>query len=90
MPREFVKDPGALKDYIFDWTTWIGADTITGTPVITVPTGITLASQSNTAKAVTVWLSGGTTGQTYQVACKITTAGARVDPRTIKILIEPQ
>ena len=88
MANQYLKDPSAVLDYIFDWSAWLGADTITGTPVITVPTGITLASQSNTPTTVTAWLSGGTAGTPYAVACKIVTVGARTDERTITVLVE--
>lgn len=36
---------------------------------------------------VTVWLSGGDTGSTYDVACRITTDAGRTDERTIHIRI---
>lgn len=85
----FTKDPDATLDYSIDWTAdgWIGADTITGTPVWTVPVGLTLESQSNTTTVATAWISGGTVGADYAVACKITTAGGRTDERTIRLQI---
>jgi hypothetical protein len=87
--RTFVKDPSAVLDYSFDWTAdgWIGADTITGTPVWTVPTGVTKDSQSNTTTMATVVISGGTAGENYDVACKITTAGGRTDERTFRLQV---
>lgn len=87
MPDTFVKDPDAVLDFTFDWTTWLAGDTITGTPVITVESGITKDSQSNTTTAVTVWLSGGTAGTQYTVACKIQTAGGRTEERSITIWV---
>jgi len=36
---------------------------------------------------VTVWLSGGTAGINYKVACLITTAAGRTDERTIWIKV---
>jgi hypothetical protein len=87
--RTFTKDPGAVLDYSFDWTVdgWIGADTITGTPVWTVPAGITKDSQSNTTTVATVVISGGTAGANYDVSCKITTAGGRTDERTFRLQV---
>jgi hypothetical protein len=87
--RTFTKDPSAVLDYSFDWTVdgWIGADTITGTPVWTVPTGIVKDSQSNTTTVATVVISGGTAGENYDVACKITTAGGRTDERTFRLQV---
>lgn len=85
-----IKDPDAVLDYALDWNAegeeWLGADTITGTPVWTVETGLTKDSQSNTTTTATVWLSGGTAGETYTVACKITTAGGRTDERTFRVI----
>jgi hypothetical protein len=85
----FTKDPSAILDYSVDWDAdnWLGTDTITGTPVWTVPAGITKTTQSNTTTVATAWFSGGTHGTDYDVACKITTAGGRTDERTIRLQV---
>jgi hypothetical protein len=87
--KTFTKDPAAVLDYTVDWDAddWLGSDTITGTPVWTLPSGITLASQSNTTTTATAWLSGGTANTDYDVACKITTTAGRTDERTIRIQV---
>lgn len=87
--RTFTKDPHATLDYTIDWTSdgWLGADTITGTPVWTVPAGLTLESQSNSTTTATAWISGGSAYDDYDVACKITTAGGRIDERTIRLQV---
>jgi hypothetical protein len=87
--RTFLKDPSAVLDYSFDWTTdgWIGSDTITGTPTWTVPAGLTKDSQSNTTTVATAVISGGTHGTDYDVACKITTAAGRTDERTFRLQV---
>ena len=82
--NRFVKDPEAVLDYQIDWTDWLDSDTIS-TSVWTVPAGITKDSDSKTTEVSTIWLSGGTAGQTYAIECKITTAGSRTDERTIYI-----
>lgn len=79
------KDPSAVLDYALDWSDWLVADTITGTPTWTVPTGLTKDSQSNTTTTATAWLSGGVAGMSYTVACKIVTAGGRTDERSFRI-----
>lgn len=84
----FIKDPAAELDYRWDWSTWLGEDAISGTPVITAQSGITVKSQSNTTTAVTVWLTGGTVGNHYEVTCRIVTAGGRTDERSIVIWCE--
>ena len=84
------KDPSDVLDYPVDWTAWLAtiSDTITGTPVWTVGTGLTKDSQANTTTTATAVISGGTAGQKYPVANKITTVGGRTVERTfwIKVL----
>lgn len=84
----YIKDPQAILDWVFDWSQWLAvAETITAR-TITVDAGITKDSDTATSTAVTVWLSGGTDGVAYQVACRITTSSARTDERTITIRVQ--
>ena len=90
-----LKDPSAVLDYVFDWTEWlatgetIAVDSETGEKLITITadTGITADSSTESDGKVTVWLSGGTAGINYKVACKITTSAGRTDERTIWIKV---
>ena len=86
MASRFLKDPNAVLDYVVDWTTWLNGDTI-ATILWTVPAGITQDSESESTTSATVWLSGGTVGETYQLVNRITTAGGRTEDRTIRITI---
>jgi len=82
-----LKDPSAVLDYVFDWTEWLATvETITD-HTITADTGITVNSSTESDGKVTVWLSGGTAGQNYKVACKITTSAGRTDERTLWIRV---
>lgn len=83
------KDPDKVCDWAFDWTGWLAGDTI-ASYVMTVESGLTKDTDSNTDTAVTVWLSGGSPGKTYTVACKITTVStpARVEERTVKFKVK--
>ena len=82
-----LKDPSAVLDYVFDWTEWLATvETITDY-TITADTGITVGSSTEDAGKVTVWLSGGTAGINYKVACLITTTEGRTDERTIWIKV---
>lgn len=81
------KDADAVKDWPFDWTAWLAGDTITSR-VVTVEPGLTLDSSVLATPLVTVWLSGGTPGQTYTVMCKIVTAGGRTEERTVRFKIK--
>jgi len=78
----WIHDPNAILDYSVDWSDWLGSDTIASV-TWTVPTGIVKASQAETTTTATAWISGGTAGTEYAVACKIVTAGGRTDERTI-------
>ena len=90
-----LKDPSAVLDYVFDWTEWlatgetIAVDSETGEKLITITadTGITVDSSTEDDGKVTVWLSGGTAGINYKVACLITTSAGRTDERTIWIKV---
>ena len=85
--NQFTKDPSAILDWAFDWTDWLAAaETITD-HTITADTGITVDSSTEDDGKVTVWLSGGTAGINYKVACLITTSAGRTDERTIWIKV---
>jgi len=85
--RTWSKDPNAVLDWAFDWSRWLSASETISSAVIEVESGLTKDSQSNTTTTVTVWLSGGTLGVTYDVTCRITTNQGRTDERTIGIRV---
>lgn len=84
----YVQDPNAVLDYVFDWSGWLAASETISTSTVTVGTGLTENSESNTTTKATVWLSGGTAGTTYSVTNKIVTNQGRTDERTIQIRVE--
>lgn len=83
----FTKDPNAVLDYTIDWTRWLAGDQIAASEWL-VPTGLTKVADSKTASSATVWLSGGTAGQSYPVTNRITTAGGRTEDRSFTIRVE--
>ncbi len=87
----FYKDPDADLDFVFDWSSWLAAGETISSETITAATGITLGTgakaPSESGGVITVWLSGGTAGTIYTVACKIVTSKLRTDERTIEISI---
>ena len=98
MPSIFRKDPDATLDYKFDWkaetngngdSDWLASGETISEKTVTVTTGLTKDSDAltDTNTSVTVWLSAGTAGVDYEVACKIVTSAARTDERTIKIQV---
>lgn len=87
LTNQYTKDPSAILDWAYDWTDWLAAaETITD-HTITADTGITVDSSTESDGKVTVWLSGGTAGINYKVACLITTSAGRTDERTIWIRV---
>lgn len=89
MAQTFIKDPQAVLDYKFDWSTWLGdVDTISSATV-TPSSGLTLdgSSVTDSNTTVTAWLSGGTAGASYSAVCHIATVQGRQDDRTITIVV---
>lgn len=85
--RTWSKDPNAVLDWAFDWSRWLATSEAISSSEVTVQEGLTKDSQSNDTDTVTVWLSGGTLGVTYEVTCSITTNQGRTDERTIGIRV---
>jgi len=84
MTWQTAKDPDEVKDYMVDWTARLADDTIVTSQWI-VPTGITMDSDSSTTTSTTIWLSGGTIGDTYEFVNRVATAGGRIYDQTCKL-----
>lgn len=92
----FLKDPDEVLDFTIqyelngssgDYLFRNSADQIASS-TWTIPSGITQDSSSNTAQSATVWLSGGTNGQSYECKNRITTTGGRTLERSIRIRVK--
>ena len=83
----FTKDPNAVLDYTIDWTRWLAGDQI-ATSEWLVPAGLAKMADSKTASSATVWLSGGTAGQSYTVTNRITTSAGRTEDRSFIAKVE--
>jgi len=85
------KDPDDVLDYLWDWTEWLANenDTISSS-TFTVETGLTKNSSTNTTTTATVWLSGGTAGQEYDVTNRIVTTGGRTKDETRRVVVSTQ
>jgi hypothetical protein len=83
----FTKDPNAVLDYTLDWARWLAGDQI-ATSEWLVLAGLTKVADTKTASSATVWLSGGTAGQSYTVTNRITTSGGRTEDRSFTIRVE--
>lgn len=86
------KDPDAKLPYSVDWSKWLANEGDTAASAAwTVPAGMTKESspaETLVSGVATVWLSGGTLGQSYEVVCRLTTTAGRIDERTILIVIK--
>lgn len=83
----YIKDPDAVLDYLVDWSEWLADAETIDTSTILVETGITKDSDTHDTTSATVWLSGGTLGETYEITNRIVTNQGRTDDRTILIYI---
>jgi hypothetical protein len=91
MPLPSVeKDPAAKLDYGFDWAAWLGTDTITASEWSVAPAGPVLSGETFDANSTSVFMAGGTVGNSYTLSNKITTAAGRIDERSIKIKVKDQ
>jgi hypothetical protein len=89
MAQIYTKDPDAVLDFAFDWATnWLATGETISSHTITVETGLTKDSDSESSGVVTVWLSGGEAEEEYDVACKIVTSAGRTDERTMTIRVK--
>lgn len=84
-----IKDPDAHLDYGWDWSAWLDSgDTIATAEVVgDTAGGITVEDITHTDTTVTAWVSGGTVGRSYTLACRITTTDGRTDDRTLQLNI---
>lgn len=84
----YYKDPSAVLDYEVDWTAWLAASETITSHTVTAPAGITVDSSSLAGAVVTVWLSGGTVWERYDVVCHIVTNQGREDDRTLRVAVQ--
>lgn len=89
--KTFVKDPEAVKDYQWDWSDWLGTDTIS-TIEFTTSDELVVDSFTEADGKITAWISGGIAKNPGMVSCKIITASSpnRTDKRSAIFEIEPQ
>lgn len=83
----FPKTPDAVLDFAFDWVgrNWLETSETITSHAVTVDTGLTKDSDSESGGIVTIWLSGGTEGINYEVCCMVTTSMGRTEKRNIMI-----
>lgn len=90
----FLKDPDAVLDYAVSWAAWLSgvSDTLSVSEwsIVTSTTVPPLVIDTDTSDdtTATVWLSGGLAGTKYALQNRITTAGGRVNDRTIYVKVK--
>jgi hypothetical protein len=84
----FKKDPDAVLDYTFDWSAYLApiSDTIASATFV-ADTGLTTTNPSHTTTTATVFVSGGTAGQSLNLTCRIVTSSGRTDDRSVTLKI---
>jgi hypothetical protein len=89
------KDPDDVLDYQIDWLgdandpgPLYGLGDAISDSAWTVPAGISKESDTFDDGSVTIWLSGGTAGETYEFLNRITTDDGRVLDQTVKIKVK--
>lgn len=82
-----AKDPDEVLDYVIEWKGRLAGDTIASS-TWTVPEGLTQGLTSVSGTKATIWLSGGTIDQTYDVQNRITTVGGRTMDQTVPLTIK--
>lgn len=84
---QYTQEVADRLDYVMDWEDWLQGDTIAGV-VWTIPAGLTKLSDSFGPVTTTVWLTGGQNGQSYIIACRVTTALGRSRERTFRLRVQ--
>jgi hypothetical protein len=82
------KDPDEVLDYNIDWTDRLDGDTISSVATELEAGDVTIDSTNYSGAIQTIWLSGGTHGETAIVTGRIVTAGGRTMDEAIKVKIK--
>lgn len=84
-----AKDPADVLDYRHVWSKWLrSGDTISeSTFSLIAAHGLVIDSQSHDDTSSTVWLSGGTDGETAVLNLHVVTAGGREFDRSFALPI---
>lgn len=92
----FIKDPISVEDYELLWSmnglddySLNTADAITSSLWV-LPAGITKVKDSFTGRSTRVWLSGGTNGESYEVANTVNTSQGRTLKQSIRVRVKTQ
>lgn len=83
-----AKDPQEVLDYQADWTSRLEADEVLVASTFSVVSGsVVINSQTFVDGVATVWLSGGTAGETCVILNRVTTSAGRVYDQSMRLRI---
>jgi len=85
----FIHDPDAVLDYVINWATWLGADTISTSTWTLSSTDIVTTDDSHTDTASTIWISGGVGNRKYTATNHIVTSLGREQDDSIMLIVHP-
>lgn len=89
-PR-FVKDPAATRNFSVTWAeseiVTVAGATLSSVAATATPSGLTVGATSVAGAIGTVLLSGGTLGETYEVAFAGTFSNGEIDVQRLLITI---
>ena len=82
------KDPDEILDYQMDWSSRLVGDIISvSTWVLPVGSTLNKVAESKTTTSTTIWLSGGTLGERYELLNRIDTSAGRKMDQTVSLII---
>lgn len=84
-PKWPFKDPNETLDYQIDWSERLDEGDTISLSAWTADVGLTASNPSATDTTTTIWLSGGTAGERYNVHNRVTTVGGRIMDQTMEI-----
>jgi hypothetical protein len=88
VPFNAIKDPNAVLDYKFDWSSWLATSETISTSTWTVPAGLTKQSDTHDTTSTTIWLTSGTAATSYTVVNEIVTNQGRTEDRSLLLFLE--
>jgi len=83
-----VKDSNEVLDYVLDWSARLDTGDAIASSTWIVPSGITKDSDNFGGSTTTIWLSGGTDGETYTFTNRITTDDGRTMDQSVRLRLK--
>lgn len=79
---------GEKLDFGFNWSLWLGEDTIaSSTWSVSNSSAVTVDASTNDTTSTTVWLVGGTVAEYATVTNRIVTAAGRIAERSFPVSV---